>query len=96
MPKTKTRKHSNKKTNRGFLKNLKKTTTRAIPIVASGLKKVGTGVKTITMKSKPVIEKGLGMIYKTVASGFDLGVKGIKKGIHVIKNKSSKTRRRRK
>jgi hypothetical protein len=49
------------------------------------------------MKSEPLIEKGLGVIYKTVTSGLDLGVKGVKKGINVIKNKSSsKTRRYRK
>jgi hypothetical protein len=96
MSKTRTNKRYNKhkKTNRGFLKKFRRTTSRTLPFVVSGLKKVGNSVKNITMKSRPVAEKGLGAIYKSVLSGFDLGVKGIKKGIHVIKSKSaSKTRR---
>jgi hypothetical protein len=96
MPKFRSHKryHKNKKSNRGFLKKINKTTRRAIPVVASGLKTVGSSVKNITIKSRPVVEKGLGAIYKTVLSGFDLGLKGIKKGIHVIKSKTmSKTRR---
>jgi len=96
MPKFRSHKryHKNKKSNRGFLKKINKTTRRAIPVIASGLKTVGSSVKNITIKSRPVVEKGLGTIYKTVLSGFDLGVKGIKSGLQVIKNKSaSKTRR---
>ena len=97
MPKTRSHKryHKHKRSNRGFFKNLKRTTSKAIPIVASGLKMVGKNVKNITIKSKPFVEKGLGTVYKSVLTGFDLGVKGIKKGIHVVKNSSaSKTRRR--
>ena len=45
------------------------------------------------MKSKPAVERGLGTIYNTVFSGLDLGVKGVKKGIRVVTNK---TRRHRK
>jgi len=94
MTKNRSRKNYHKKTKIGFFKNLKRRTTRAIPIVASGLKKVGSNVKNITMKSKPAVEKGLGVIYKSVISGLDFGLKGIKKGVHVIKSKTmSKTRR---
>jgi hypothetical protein len=96
MSKTRTHKrrhHKSKNFSRGFFRKLRRTTGRAIPAVASGLKRVGSNVKSITMKSKPTVEKGLGAIYKTVLSGFDLGVKGIKKGINVVKNK---TRRHRK
>ena len=94
MTKNRSRKNYHKKTKIGLFKNLKKTTSRAIPIVASGLKKVGTNVKNITMKSKPVVEKGLGVLYKSVMSGLDFGLKGIKRGVHVIKSKTrSKTRR---
>jgi hypothetical protein len=92
MPKTRTNKryHKHRKINRGFFGKLRRTTNKALPVVASGLKRVGSNVKNITIKSKPVLEKGLGTIYKTVISGFDLGVKGIKRGVNVIK---SKTRR---
>jgi hypothetical protein len=76
--------HKSKKINRSFFKKLRRTTGRAIPVVASGLKRVGSSVKTITTRSKPVVEKGLGAIYKSVLSGFDLGVKGIR----VVTNKT--------
>jgi hypothetical protein len=98
MSKTRSHKrhHKSKKNGRNFFKKIRRTTGRAIPIVASGLKKVGSTVKNITMKSKPTIEKGLGLIYKSVLSGVDLGLKGIKKGIHTIRGKTmSKTRRHR-
>jgi len=84
------------KKNRGFFKKITRTTTRAIPIVASGIKNVGTNVANITLKSRPKIEKGLGTLYNGVLTGFDLGVKGIKTGVNVITNNSlSKTRRNR-
>ena len=98
MPKTRSHKrhHKHKRTNRGLFKKLRRTTGRAIPAVASGLRRVGSNVKNITIKSRPVVEKGLGTLYSGVLSGFDLGVKGIKKGIHVIKSKTlSRTRRHR-
>jgi hypothetical protein len=86
------RHHKSRKTGRGFLKRLRRTSGR----VASGLKNVGSNVKNITMKSKPKVEKGLGLIYNTVLTGVDLGVKGIKTGIHTIRGKTmSKTRRHR-
>jgi hypothetical protein len=84
----KRRHHKHKKPSRGFFRKIRRTTGTAIPVVASGLKRVGSSVKTITMKSKPALEKGLGSIYNTVFSGFDLGVKGVKKGIRVVTNKT--------
>jgi len=89
----KRRHHKHKKSSRGIFRKIRRTTGRAIPVVASGLKRVGSSVKTITMKSKPAVEKGLSTIYNTVFSGLDLGVKGVKKGIRVVTNK---TRRHRK
>jgi len=86
------RSHKSKRNGRGFFKKFKRTTGR----VAAGLKNVGVSVKNITMKSSPKVEKGLGLIYKSVLTGVDLGVKGIKKGIHTIRSKTmSKTRRHR-
>lgn len=92
MVKTKSRRSRNKS---NFFKTVKTSTQKALPALASGLKKVGSDVKNITMKSKPGIEKGLGTIYKSVLSGFDLGIKGIKKGINVVKGKSSSSRKSR-
>ena len=91
MAKTKSHKYHKKSSSKnGFFKKLKKTTSKAIPVVTTGLKKIGSTVKNVTMKSKPTIEKGLGAIYKTVLSGFDLGVKGVNKGINMLSSKKSR------
>lgn len=86
MAKTKSRKNRNKK---NLFKNIKNSTRKVLPVVTSGLKNIGSNVKNIAVKSKPGIEKGLGTVYSSVLTGFDLGVKGIKSGINVVK-KSSK------
>jgi hypothetical protein len=92
---SKTRRH-HKKSKRSFLRKIRNTAKKTLPVIASGLTKVGSDVKNITLKSKPVVEKGLGVIYDSVMTGFDLGVKGINKGIRTIKSRSaSKTRRHR-
>ena len=54
---------------------------RALPVVESGLQKVGETVEFAAKKSAPVINKGVEGIYGTLATGFDMGVKGVKKGI---------------
>ena len=86
---------NNRRSKKGFLNKFSRNATRAIPVIASGIKNVGSDVVKITSKSRPKIEKGLGSIYEGVLTGFDLGVKGLKKGVSVITNKSSKTRRNR-
>jgi hypothetical protein len=86
MSKTKSRK------NRSKSKTFMRVTKKTLPIVAARLKKIGSHVKNITIKSRPGIEKGLGTVYNSVLTGFDYGVKRIKKGIHVIKNKSKTMR----
>lgn len=92
---TKTRRH-HKKTKRSFLRKLRNTAKKTLPVIASGVTKVGSTVKDITIKSKPTVEKGLGVIYGSVMTGLDLGVKGINKGIRSLKSRSaSKTRRHR-
>ena len=98
MPRSRSNKryHKHKRTNRGLFKKIRRTTGKVIPVVASGLKTIGTSVKNVTIKSRPVVEKGLGSIYKSVLTGFDLGVKGIKKGVNIVKNKTATRRRRHK
>ena len=93
MAKTKSRRNRGKKS---VFKTMRSSTSKAIPAVASGLKNIGMGVKNVTMKSKPAIEKGLGAIYGSVLSGFNLGVKGVKKGINLIKHKKTSHRKYRK
>jgi hypothetical protein len=70
-----------------------------LPVVETGLKRVGTTAKVVASKSKPVLEKGLSGIYGALATGFDIGLNKIKdaNGKTYKKNKSKrrnkKTRR---
>ena len=92
MANTKSRKMNRRQKNvskRGFFKKLKNTTSKTIPVVKSGLKKIG---KT-AIKSAPIIEKGFAALYDTVVSGLNLGVKGVKKGIHMISSKKRHNKR---
>jgi len=92
MANTKSRRNRSKS---NIFKKIASTSKKTLPVVASGLKKIGSDVKNITVKSKPVIEKGLGVVYKSLLTGVDFGVKGIQKGIHVIKSKSKTMRKSR-
>ena len=69
---TKTRKHS-----KGYKKPMKmlKNTSKSD---ARGLKKVGSVTKNVITSSAPIVEKGVSKVYGTLATGFDLGVKGAK------------------
>jgi hypothetical protein len=58
------------------LKNVGKSFKKALPVVGKGLKKVGTAAKDIAVKSAPIIENGVSVVYGTMAKGFDLGVQG--------------------
>jgi hypothetical protein len=63
---------------RSILKTIKNTGEKALPVVDKGLKTVGTSAKYVAVKSAPIIEKGASVVYGTLATGFDLGVKGAK------------------
>jgi len=66
------------KNRNNIIKNIKKTTDKALPIVNKGLKTVGETAKVVAVKSVPIIEKGVSAVYGTMATGLDLGVKGVK------------------
>lgn len=72
------KKKSNKKINNLF-KNVKGTSKLAVPVIKKGLKTVGSTVKTVAIKSAPTINKGLEGIYGTLATGFNMGLKGVSK-----------------
>ena len=86
-----TKSRKSKKSN--ILKGLKKTTSKAVPIVESGLKSVGSTVKTVAIKSAPTVNKGLEGVYGALATGFDMGIKGVKKGVSKMTKKRSSSRR---
>jgi len=86
---TKSRKHSRKS---NTLKKIEKTSEK---VIGQGLKKVGNTAKEVVVKSAPVVEEGVSIVYGTLATGFDMGVKGVKsvaKGIS--KKKRSKRNRK--
>lgn len=73
------------------LKSIRKTSGAIIPTVGKGLTKIGNDA----FKTVPVVEKGVSSVYGTLASGFDLGIKGVKtvaKGVtkNIRKTKKSK------
>jgi hypothetical protein len=86
MSKSRSKSRSSRKSD--VMKSLKKTTSKAVPMVKSGLKSVGSTVKTVAIKSAPTVNKGLGEVYGALATGFDMGIKGVSK--MTKKSRSSK------
>ena len=94
MAKTKSRRNRSKKGRKStILRKIRNTSRRVIPVVASGVKKIGSTVENVAMKSAPLVNKGLDNIYGTLATGFDMGIKGVKKGINMTA-KGIRSRRR--
>ena len=71
-----------------------KTTEKAIPVIGEGLKTVGNTAKVAVVKSAPVLESGASIVYGTLATGFDMGVKGAKTVAKGISNSRSSRRRK--
>ena len=90
MTKAKMRKHSK---SQNTFKKMMKTTERAIPVIGEGLKTVGNTAKVAVVKSAPVVENGASIVYGTLATGFDMGVKGVKKGIKMRQRSRSRSRK---
>lgn len=61
---------------KSILKTVSKTSQEVLPVVDKGLKNVGTAAKSVAKTSVPIVEKGVSAVYATMATGFDLGVKG--------------------
>lgn len=84
---------------KSVLKSIKKTTEQALPVINKGLTTVGSTTKKVVTKSAPIVERGVSAIYGTMATGFDLGIKGAKtvaSGVKNVTKKSRKSRRTRK
>jgi hypothetical protein len=88
---TKSRKNS-------ILKSVQKTSNKVLPTVDKGLKTVGTTAKDVAKISLPVVEKGVSAVYGTMATGFNLGLKGVKgvSGVAKGMTKSKRSRRNKK
>ena len=81
-----------------ILKSVQKTSNKVLPVVDEGLQTVGSTAKDMAKISLPVVEKGVSAIYGTMATGFNLGVKGVKgvKGVAKGLTKSKRSRRSKK
>lgn len=86
MGKTKTHKSTRMTSS---LKNIKKTVNKTLPIVDKGIKTIGSNAKHIAKVSVPIVENGVSIVYETMATGVDLGVKEAKK----MSSKMSKRKR---
>lgn len=78
---------SNKK---NILKKFKKTAVNVIPVMETGLKTIGTTAKNVSIKAKPVLNKGVSSVYGVLATGFDMGVKGVSNVASNLSSKKSK------
>ena len=74
---------------------VKSFSNKALPIVNTGLKKTGVAAKKVAIASQHILEKGVSTIYGTIASGINLGVKTISKGIKSSKKMNKKTKKNR-
>ena len=89
---------------KSIVKSIKTTTEQTLPVVNTGLTTVGTTARKVASASIPIVEKGVSVVYGTMATGFDLGVKGAKtvaKGVKIVSKKrrhkkSKKSRKSRK
>jgi hypothetical protein len=77
---SKSRKNMGRRSN-GLYNKFKKTSKSAIPVVKSGLNKVGSTVKNVAVKSKPIIKKGFNKLFGFVKTGVSYTSNAIKKGM---------------
>ncbi len=77
-----------------ILKSVEKTSNKVLPVVDTGLQTVGSTAKDVAKISIPIVEKGVSAVYGTMATGFNLGVKGVKgvKGM-TKRNRSMRNRK---
>jgi len=87
----KSRKLSLKNVGKGLLSSSK----TALPAVNKGLTNVGTAAKDVAQKSIPIVEKGASVVFNTMATGFDLGVKSANNVAKGVKNITKKRRSKR-
>jgi len=73
-----------RKSRRSVMKTITSTADKTLPVVDKGLKTVGTTAKNVADASIPVIEKGVSLVYGTMSTGLDLGVKGAKSISHIV------------
>lgn len=81
-----------RKNKTSIINTITEDSKKALPVLDKNISKVGIAAKEITEKSIPVVEKGVSAVYGTMATGFDLGVKGVKIAASGVKTMSRKKR----
>jgi len=76
-----------------FVKISSENAEKALPIVNNNLKNAGIVVKDVAKETFPVIEKGVSAVYGTMATGFNLGVKGATNVARGAKNIATNVKR---
>jgi len=90
---SKSRKHSRMSKSMSKTKSIAKNTASS---AVRGVKTVGSVAKNVVSKSTPIIEKGVTTLYGTMATGFDLGIKGAKNAATSVSRMTKKKRSNRK
>ena len=91
----KTRKHRRTSKRHGknkLMKNVRKTTAKAVPVIKKGLQDVGKSVTNVAKKSAPAIKKGTSVVLSKLSEGFDLGIQSTQKGIDKLHYSLRKTK----
>jgi hypothetical protein len=79
---SKSRKNTGRRRSKsGFFNKVEKTSKKAIPVVKSGLNKVGKTVKNVAVKTEPVIKEGFNKLYGYMKTGVNYTTSAIKKGV---------------
>ena len=81
---------------KGIMRTLRRTTAKALPAADRGLKTVGNVAKGVIKTTVPIVEKGVSAVYGTMATGFNLGVKGVSKVSDGVQRVASGRKRSRK
>jgi hypothetical protein len=76
---------------RNLFKTIKRKTSKAVPVIKTTFKKVGTTVEQVAL---PAINKGLETVYNGLSTGLDMGVEGVKKGYKHLSKKNKRSVRR--
>jgi len=79
-----------RKNRKSIMVTIRNTGKKALPVVSSGLKTVGSTAKNVAMKTAPVVEKGVSVVYGTFAKGLELGVTGAKNAFDKVEHTSKK------
>ena len=81
---------------KSIMRTLRRTTAKALPAADRGLKTVGNVAKGVIKTTIPIVEKGVSAVYGTMATGFNLGLKGVNKVSNGIQSVASSRKRSRK